>query len=65
MIVVNAYLIINFINMSRTLEKIELDLENENKIMDAHKKNGKYDDAEKSRVKIEELEKEHEDRVLT
>jgi hypothetical protein len=38
--------------MSRTLEKIELDLDNENKIMDIHKTNGKYDDAEKSRLKI-------------
>ena len=51
--------------MSRTIEKIEQDLENEVKIMDIHKKNGKYDDAEKSRLKIEALEKEHEDRTLT
>ena len=42
--------------MQRTLEKIEQDLDNENKIMEAHKVNGKYDDAEKSRLKIEALE---------
>ena len=46
------------------MEKIEQDLDSENKIMDIHKSNGKYDDAEKSRIKIEALEKEHEDRVL-
>ena len=32
--------------------------------MDVHKTNGKYDDAEKSRLKVEALEKEHEERVL-
>ena len=31
--------------MSRTVEKIEQELDNEEKIMDAHKTNGKYDDA--------------------
>ena len=32
--------------------------------MEIHKTNGKYDEAEKSRVKIEQLEKEHDDRYL-
>lgn len=44
---------INFINMSsRTIEVIENDLDQENKIMFVHQKNGNYGDAEKSRLKI-------------
>lgn len=49
---------------SRTIEVIENDLEQENKIMFVHQKNGNYGDAEKSRVKIESLEKEHDEREL-
>ena len=56
---------IKFIKMSsRTIEVIENDLEQENKIMFVHQKNGNYGDAEKSRVKIESLEKEHDEREL-
>lgn len=51
--------------MSKNLEKLEQDIENEVKIMEVHKQSGKYDDAEKSRLKVESLEKEHEERVLT
>lgn len=49
---------------SRTIEVIENDLDQENKIMFVHQKNGNYGDAEKSRLKIEQLEKEHEERAL-
>lgn len=37
---------------SRTIEVIESDLDQEDKLMYVHKTNGKYDDAEKSRLKI-------------
>jgi hypothetical protein len=37
---------------SRTIEVIENDLDQENKIMFVHQKNGNYGDAEKSRLKI-------------
>lgn len=49
---------------SRTIEVIANDLEQENKIMFVHQKNGNYGDAEKSRLKIESLEKEHDERAL-
>ncbi len=49
---------------SRTIDVIENDLDQEEKLMHIHKTNSKYDDAEKSRLKIEALEKEHEERVL-
>lgn len=49
---------------SRTVDVIENDIEQENKIMYVHQKNGNYGDAEKSRIKIETLEKEHETRAI-
>jgi hypothetical protein len=42
---------------SRTIDVIENDLEAEKKLMEIHQVNCNYGDAEKSRLKIERLEK--------
>ena len=49
---------------NRTIEQLSGDIENEEKIMDVHKANGNYADAEKSRLKIEELRTNLTNRAL-
>lgn len=49
---------------SRTVDQIEKELDQEEKLMYVHQKNGNYADAEVNRLKIEQLQKDHEARSL-
>lgn len=49
---------------SRTVDQIASDLDQEEKLMLIHEKNGNYADAEKNRLKIEQLKKNLEARTL-
>jgi hypothetical protein len=49
---------------SRTVDQIENDIDQEEKLMYVHQKNGNYADAENSRLKLEQLHKDHEARSL-
>ena len=51
-------------NASRTVDQIQSDLDQQNKLMFIHQKNGNYLEAEKSRLKIEELTRNLEARTL-
>jgi len=51
-------------NGSRTVDQIESELDKEEKLMNVHKTNGNYADAEASRLKIEQLHKDHQARSL-
>lgn len=44
---------------SRTVDQIEKELDQEEKLMFVHQKNGNYADAEICRLKIEQLHKDH------
>ena len=37
---------------SKTIEQLSTELDNEDKVMEVHKRNGKYAEAEESRLKI-------------
>jgi hypothetical protein len=47
---------------SRTVDQLENSIDQEEKLMNIHKSNGKYDEAENSRLKIEQFKKELEAR---
>ena len=51
-------------NTARNLEQIENEIDKEEKLMSIHKTIGNYADAEVSRLKIEQLCKDHEARAL-
>lgn len=48
----------------RTLDQISADIEQQEKIMYVHQKNGNFADAEKSRLKVEQLNKDLEARAI-
>lgn len=50
--------------MSRTVDKISAEIDQEEKLMFIHEKNGNYADAEKNRIKIEQLRKDLEARTI-
>ena len=49
---------------SRTVDKIEAEIDQQSKLMFVHEKNGCYDDAQKCRLKIQQLKKDHEARSV-